>query len=242
MLANLLAKSEPFADLEPNLLADLAAHCGELPVGAGRLVFAHGETADAVYLVLEGTVTVFRDKVGSPLQLLARVGPGELLGELSLFDETSRSASARATTECRLVRIPRDPLLNLLRTEPRLALRIQNTAARRRNRNSQASLELGQQAEVRIRLRAHVHIRLEDERMAAAVLDNLSMGGLGLSDAPVEWGPGDAVRFTLIAEGEELPIDGRIAWRQDTSVGIAFLTTSPGHERQVYRLLRRLGE
>jgi CRP-like cAMP-binding protein len=241
MLADLLAKSEAFSDLDPRLLGDLAAHCGELSVSAGRLVFAHGEVADAVYLVLEGTVTVFRDKVGRPLQLLARVGPGELLGELSLFDETVRSASARAAAPCRLVHIPRDPLLQLLRDEPRLALRIQNTAARRRSRNSAAALELGQQSEVRIRLRARVHLRFEDGRLEPAQLDNLSVGGLAISEAPVEWIPGAAVRFELVAEGEDLPVEGRVAWRQDDAVGIAFLSRSAGHERQVYRLLRRLG-
>jgi CRP-like cAMP-binding protein len=242
LLADLLAHCETFADLAPARLASLATHCEEDAVAPGSLVFADGDAADAVFLVLEGSVTVFRDRVGRPLQLLARVGPGELLGELSLFDETKRTASARAATACRLIRIEREPLVELLREEPALALRIQNTAARRRSRNSAAALELGQQSDVRIRLRAPVKLRLADGRVLPAELANLSVGGLALSAAPSVWVPGTSVRFELETEGESLAVDGRVAWRQDDAVGIAFVTKAAGHDRAVYRLLRRLAE
>lgn len=242
MLVDLLVRCETFADLGRDRLRALAAHCTELAVPAGQLVFAHGESADSVYLVVEGTLAISRDQVGRPMQLLARVGAGELLGELCLFDEDKRTGSARASTACRLLRIDREALLELLRLEPGVALRIQNTAARRHNSNSVAALELGQQSEVRIRLHANVRLRLASGREVPAVLANLSVGGLALEEAPVEWSPETTVLFDLYAEGEALHIDGRIAWRRDDSVGIAFRTQAPGHERQVYRLLRRLAE
>jgi len=242
MLDELLARSATFAGLPPERLRALAAHCAEVPVAAGRLVFVHGEAADAVYLVVDGTITVFRDKVGRAMQLLARVGPGELLGELCLFDETTRTASARATTGCRLLRLERGPLVELLRLEPQLAVRIQNTAARRRNLNSVAALELGQQSEVRIRLRAPVRLRLDDGTLVGAQLANLSVGGLSLEGAPAAWTPETTVCFELLVEGEGLQVDGRVAWRNEDAVGIAFVTQADGHERLVYRLLRRLGE
>ena len=242
MLDAILADSETFGDLPRERLHALVAHCSELPLAEGHLVFAHGEAADAVYLVLEGTVTVFRDKVGRAMQLLARIGPGELLGELCLFDETTRTASARAATDCRLLRFDREPLAEVLRAEPQLAVRIQNTAARRRSSNSAAALELGQQSEVRIRLRAPVRLRLADGRVVAAQLANLSVGGLSLEGVPDDWAAGTTVRFALIVDGEELQVDGRIAWRHDHAVGIAFQTQAAGHERVVYRLLRRLAE
>jgi len=242
MLDAILADSETFGDLPRERLRALAAHCAEVPVAEGHLVFAHGEAADAVYLVVEGTVAVFRDKVGRAMQLLARIGPGELLGELCLFDETTRTASARAATDCRLLRFAREPLVEVLRAEPQLAVRIQNTAARRRSLNSAAALELGQQSEVRIRLRAPVRVRLADGRVVAAQLANLSVGGLSLEGVPDDWAAGTTVRFALLVDGEELQVDGRIAWRHDHAVGIAFQTQAAGHERVVYRLLRRLAE
>ena len=242
MLADILSHCETFAELSPVQLRELASHAAEIAVPGGRLVFGHGDPGDAVYLLLDGSVTVFRDQVGKPLQLLARVGPGELLGEMCLFDETRRTASARAASDCRLVRLTREPLADLLGREPHLALRIQNAAARRRSKNSAAALELGQQAEVRIRLRAPVRLRFADGQHKVAELANLSVGGLSLNDAPPEWAPGKALRFELLAEGESLPVEGRVAWRQGDSVGIAFTAPPPGHDLQVYRLLRRLGE
>ena len=241
MLAELLTRCEQFADLPVDQLHGLAAHAAEVTVPVGRLVFASGDPGDAVYLVVDGLVTVFRDQVGKPMQLLARIGAGELLGELCLFDETRRTSSARAATECRLIRIAREPLADLLDREPALALRIQNAAARRRSKNSAAALDLGQQSEVRIRLRAPVRLRFADGRVLPAQLSNLSVGGLGLDDAPPEWTAGTQVRFELLAEGDALPVEGRVAWRQGDAVGIAFVAPPPGHDLHVYRLLRRLG-
>jgi CRP-like cAMP-binding protein len=241
MLANLLARSETFADLSTEQLRSLASHCAEIAIPAGRLIFAHGETADAVYLVLDGQVTVFRDLVGRPMQLLARVGAGELLGELCLFDEVARSASARAVTPVRLLRITRQPLMDLLRQQPQLAFRIQNVAARRRSMNSAAALELGQQSEVRIRLQAPVRLYFANGLVVPAELANLSVGGLSLNGAPADWTPGTAVRFELHSEGDVLPVDGRIAWQHEDAVGIAFASQANDHERVVYRLLRKLG-
>lgn len=242
MVTELLARCDAFADLAPELLRELAAHVVELSVPSGRLVFASGDPGDAVYLLLEGAVTLFRDQVGKPMQLLARVGPNELLGELCLFDETLRAASARAAAPCRLVRIARDPLAALLAANPSLALRIQNAAARRRSMNSAAALDLGQQSEVRIRLRAPVLLRMANGHEVSAQLANLSVGGLSLADAPADWEPGTPVRFDLLAVDDSLPVEGRVAWRQEDAVGIAFTAPPPGHDLRVYRLLRRLGE
>jgi CRP-like cAMP-binding protein len=243
MHLELIATAAPFQGVDRERLRDLAAHSTEQSLPAGRLVFSHGDRSDAVYLVIEGTVTIYRDQVGKPMQLLARVGAGELLGELCLFDEERRTASARSATSCRLLRIDREPLRRLLAAEPRLALHIQNSAARRRHLNAAAALELGQQTEVRIRLQAPVRLRFEDGSVVPADLENLSLGGLSLSGAPRHWIAGTGVRFDLQTAGDEpLPVHGRVAWRDAEVVGIAFVAQSPAHELHVYRLLRRLGQ
>ena len=242
MHLELIATAGPFEGVDREALRPLAARSAEQTVEAGNLLFSHGDAADCVYLVLAGTVTVYRDQVGKPMQLLARVGPGELLGEMCLFDEERRSAAARAATRCRVLRLEREPLRALLDAEPRLAQHIQNTAARRRSLNSAAALQLGQKSEVRIRLRAPARLRLPDGTTLAIELENLSLGGMSLSGAPADWKPGGAVRFDLLADDEPLAVQGRVAWRDGESVGIAFTSQSAGHELHVYRLLRRLGQ
>ena len=242
MFLDVIAAAEPFHGVSRDSLRPLASQSAEQTVEAGGLLFSHGDPADAVFLVLDGTVTVYRDQVGKPMQLLARVGPGELLGEMCLFDEDRRSAAARAATTCRLLRLEREPLRRLLAAEPRLAQHIQNTAARRRSLNSAAALQLGQKAEVRIRLRAPARVRLANGTTVPVELENLSIGGLSLRDAPADWTVGVALRFELLADDEPLPVHGRVAWRDGAAVGIAVTDQSPGHELHVYRLLRRLGQ
>ena len=151
-------------------------------------------------------------------------------------------AAARSATACRLLRLDREPLRRLLATEPRLALHIQNTAARRRSVNSAAALQLGQQTEVRIRLRAPARLRFPDGSTVGVALENLSLGGLSLSGAPADWIAGVPVRFDLLADDEPLPVHGRVAWREGSIVGVAFVAQAPGHELHVYRLLRSLGQ
>ena len=193
MLDELLVRCETFHGLPPERLRSLAAHCAELPVPAGRLVFAHGEEADAVYLVVDGTITVFRDKVGKPMQLLARVGAGELLGEMCLFDETTRSASARAASECRLLRIARAPLLDLLRLEPALAC-----ASRTRRRAGAVSTRPPRSSSASRRRCASACARRcgcgsPTAASCRVELANLSVGGLSIADAPASWVPGRTV-------------------------------------------------
>jgi CRP-like cAMP-binding protein len=242
MLVELLSVTGPFAGLPAELLHHIAAHCAELRLPSGRTLFSHGDPADAAFLVLDGTVTLYRDQVGRPLQLLARLGSGDLVGEHCLFDEERRSSTARVGTACRLLRFERGPLRSLLLAEPHLALRVQNAAARRRNLNAAAALQLGQQSEVRIRLRAAARLNLGDGSVLAVEIENLSVGGVSLSGAPRDWVPGTMVRFALLADEEPLPAQGRVAWRDGSTVGIAFLDPHPSHERHVYRLLRKLGE
>jgi CRP-like cAMP-binding protein len=242
MIVELLNVTGPFAGLPAELLRGIAAHGVELRLPAGRTLFSHGDTADAVFLVLDGTVTLYRDQVGRPLQLLARLGSGDLVGEHCLFDDERRSATARVGVACRLLRLERAPLRTLLQAEPHLALRVQNAAARRRNLNAAAALQLGQQSEVRIRLHAAARLTLANGAVLPVEIENLSVGGVSLSGAPRDWEPGHLVHFSLLADEEPLPANGRVAWREGETVGVAFVDPHPSHERHVYRLLRKLGD
>lgn len=68
----------------------------------GALVFAEGEPADSAYLIASGRVAVMRgDKV------LAHLGPGSMLGLVSLLDEGRRSASCVTEGPVRLLRLSR---------------------------------------------------------------------------------------------------------------------------------------
>jgi CRP-like cAMP-binding protein len=67
-------------------------------VRAGDTIFAEGETADDIILLLDGMVEV--EAVGS---VLAKLGPGAILGERSSLEQGRRTATVRALTNCRIV-------------------------------------------------------------------------------------------------------------------------------------------
>ncbi len=68
---------------------------------AGEILFNEGDAADVGYLVLEGTVEIFRT-VGGKEKSLAFLGRGEVLGEMSLIDNQPRMASARVYKDTKL--------------------------------------------------------------------------------------------------------------------------------------------
>jgi CRP-like cAMP-binding protein len=72
-------------------------------------LFLQGDEADCMYIVKTGQLALY---IADYLveKMVSTVGSGELIGEMSLFDRLSRSASAKALTDCELVVLPYDKL------------------------------------------------------------------------------------------------------------------------------------
>lgn len=100
---------------------------GEIPsrtFKAGEVIFKEGDDAKSeAFLVHEGKVEV-RKNLGGEEKLLNVVGKGQLLGELALFMNTPRSATAIAAEPVTLLLIPANRLEALVRTNPALAMAI----------------------------------------------------------------------------------------------------------------------
>jgi CRP-like cAMP-binding protein len=76
----------------------------------GDVVFRQGETGDTMYILHEGALAVIREKDGTGT-VLARLGTGDVVGEMALVDEGPRSATVKAMEHSILVPITRDFLL-----------------------------------------------------------------------------------------------------------------------------------
>ncbi|MCK4177581.1 cyclic nucleotide-binding domain-containing protein [Aciditerrimonas ferrireducens] len=96
----------------------------ELPARA--VLYEEGGPGDEMALVLEGTAAIRRNG-----RLLARVGPGDTVGELAVLDGEPRSASVVALTDLRLLTFPRRAVRDLLDQEPGLAGKLLTALARR---------------------------------------------------------------------------------------------------------------
>ena len=242
--ARILENIELFADLDAGDLERLGSSFEKVRLASHTRIYSSGEPIEYFFIILRGEVSIFRDELGRPLQLQARLGPGEYFGEIGLFGGDQRS-SARSSVTTDLLRISRKTLLSFLDEQPAMAVKIQIAAARRHSQNVAAALDLGQRRDVRIRLEKRVLVATS-LRQQTAILENLSLGGLCLREVPASWQPESEVEFTLSYQDESLEVAARVSWREEQTVGLAFLEESPDRapdrEETVQRMLRRLLE
>jgi CRP/FNR family transcriptional regulator, cyclic AMP receptor protein len=105
----------------------MSRQIGEVPTrtfNAGDVIFKEGDDAKSeAFLVHVGKVEI-RKNLGGEEKLLRVLGKGELLGELALFRNAPRSATAIAAEAVTLMIIPANRLEAMVRTNPALAMAI----------------------------------------------------------------------------------------------------------------------
>jgi CRP/FNR family transcriptional regulator, cyclic AMP receptor protein len=99
-------------------------------------VFAEGEPADRLYIIISGKVKIGRRSPEGREHLLAIMGPPEMFGELSIFDPGPRTASATTLTEVRAVSLDRDTLRGWMADRPEVAEQLLRVLARRLRRTN----------------------------------------------------------------------------------------------------------
>ena len=109
-----LAKVPFFDGLTVEALAMIAHVTTEESYAYGTKIFAYGDPGDKLYIVVEGKVRIFREVGGMGEEALAVLGAGEVFGEMSLLDESTRSAGALAHEKCKLLVITKDAFDDLL--------------------------------------------------------------------------------------------------------------------------------
>lgn len=242
MLRQFLRRIPLFADLEDGQLQRLEGMIREESSPAKRVIFREGDPVDAFYIVKDGLVTVYREEKGKPLQVLARLEEGGYFGEMGLLnDKARRFASARTTLPSVLLRIEKHDLVALLAEIPILELKFRAEVIRRHGMNVSALLALAGQRDVRIRLGVDAVIILEDGTRMPVKLENLSIGGIGLSGGPPGWEVKHPVRFSVALPDEEpiLEVTGTVTWKEGDTIGIAFDPDVAGDPNRIHRVVRR---
>ncbi len=108
----------------------------------GQVLFTEDEVSDAVFVIVEGRIKVLVSSPRGDELVVSVLGPGELLGELSVLDGSHRSASAVALDEVALWCIPADALLTLLRGSAPAAMALNAELAGRLRRLTIATADL----------------------------------------------------------------------------------------------------
>lgn len=90
----------------------------------GETIVEEGMQSRTMYVIQSGKVKVVKTDVMGKENILALLGDGDIFGEMSLFDASSRSATVKAVGEARVLAIEHEGLLRRIKMDPSLAIRI----------------------------------------------------------------------------------------------------------------------
>ena len=99
---------------------------------AGEIVFEQGDDADGVYIVREGEIELLLDNV-----LVGFEQAGGIIGEMAMIEESTRSATARARTDCVLEHLNRDQFIDMIEASPSFVLHLMRVMAERLRRTNE---------------------------------------------------------------------------------------------------------
>lgn len=131
-----------FAALDPEGAAALRASLIERAMSKGEVLFAEGDPGDRMYVILEGKVKLGRTSSDGRESLLLILGPGEMFGELSLFDPGPRTSTATALTDAVVLGLGNEQLRPWLASRPEVAPALLQALARRLRRQNEAMADL----------------------------------------------------------------------------------------------------
>jgi len=132
--AELLGRCRLFAGLTPQQLGAIGEVATEVSYPKGRTIVRHGEIGTGFFVVVSGQARVVRDG-----RDIARLGPGEFFGELSVLDGGPRIAQVVADEDSTCLAVASWDLERILLEQPGLALTILRELAARLRSVSEAS-------------------------------------------------------------------------------------------------------
>ena len=133
-LGGLLAEMPLFSGLDPAVLGEIAAAAEWLSLPGGAVLFSAGEPADALYIVLSGSLAVLTAGGRVQGRFLARLAAGDTVGEMGLISGHPRTANVVALRNTELARISGRAFNEVLRREPEAMWRIAQLMVKRLER------------------------------------------------------------------------------------------------------------
>lgn len=126
-----LAKVELFRTLSQEDREKLADSLRYAPFTKGEALTRQGAEAHWLYMILDGQASV-RVSSGGQEREVARLGPGDFFGEMSLMTGEPRSATVVALTDVECYRLDKSAFQETVRSRPELAEDVAEVLARRR--------------------------------------------------------------------------------------------------------------
>jgi CRP/FNR family transcriptional regulator, cyclic AMP receptor protein len=139
---DLLARAPLFAGLSDADRQALIERLQPQDAARGDVIFREGDPGDRVFVILSGKVKIGRAAPDGRENLITILGPGEMFGELSLFDPGPRNASATAINDASLVSLEHTALRPWLASRPEAAGMLLRALARRLRRTNDAMADM----------------------------------------------------------------------------------------------------
>jgi CRP-like cAMP-binding protein len=129
-----LAQIPLFEGLPADQLKDLVSIVTNQVFRRGELIFSEGEEGSGFYVVNTGRVKIYKLSSEGKEQILHIFGPGEPFGEVPVFTGQKFPANAEAMEESRVFFFPKRSFVDLIKTNPSLALNMLGILSRRLRR------------------------------------------------------------------------------------------------------------
>jgi CRP/FNR family transcriptional regulator, cyclic AMP receptor protein len=129
--AGLLARVPVLADLPSEDLEQISEVAHPRRFAAGEIVFREGDASTTCYIVRSGRARAVREHPDGRQLALATFGPGDIFGELAMFDDERRSATIEAVEPLEVLAILGIDMRRLMEQRPRLAIALAAALSRR---------------------------------------------------------------------------------------------------------------
>ena len=130
-IVQLLQGVTVFEALAPDDLRRVAQVAVPRRFAAGQVIFREGDASDTCYVVRRGHCRAVRENIDGRTIALAHFGPGDIFGELAMFDDERRSATVEALDDVEAIAIAGSDMRRLMRAHADIAVKLVIGVARR---------------------------------------------------------------------------------------------------------------
>jgi CRP/FNR family transcriptional regulator len=133
-----LARTTLFAGLDTRVLEALAHRAVPRRYRKGNVIFVQGEQGERCFVIVTGSVKISAYHSDGREAVIAVLGPGDVFGELSLFDQAARSADATAIEDTELLSLDSQAITQAIRAHPDVGLALLRVLGRRLRHTNEA--------------------------------------------------------------------------------------------------------
>jgi CRP/FNR family cyclic AMP-dependent transcriptional regulator len=150
-VVELLGRVPAFSTLDQSDLERIAQVAVPREFGPGQAVFREGDSSDTCYIVRKGHARAIRTHRDGRTITLATFGPGDIFGELAMFEDERRSATVQAIDTIGVVGVLGPDMRRLMGEHPQIAARLVIALGRRlREMNERLSRQSFQTVQSRV--------------------------------------------------------------------------------------------